>query len=272
MRKWIRTYLPFVANEVKTQLAYRGAFYLWAFISLFSSFISYFLWMAIYGSSETGVIGNLTQNEMIVYIFMVYITSSLVSISISTWVGYDVVEGRVAMNLIKPIDYRASLIAQALGDMLYHLFVPSIFIWIGIEMYKVFVLDMPLVSLPTLILYVCSVLMSFLLYVLFDFCFGMVAFFTTYIFGLRMAKTALLSFLTGQLIPISLFPEAAQRIFECLPFSSMIYTPVMIYLGKYSGEELTFALGRQFVWIVILYWLGSLIWEKVTRRLVVLGG
>ena len=44
MRKLLRTYLPFVANEVKTQLAYRGAFYLWAFISLFSSFISYFLW------------------------------------------------------------------------------------------------------------------------------------------------------------------------------------------------------------------------------------
>ena len=114
--------------------------------------------------------------------------------------------------------------------------------------------------------------MSFLLYVLFDFCFGMVAFFTTYIFGLRMAKTALLSFLTGQLIPISLFPEAAQRIFEYLPFSSMIYTPVMIYLDKFSGKELAFALGRQFVWILILYWLGSLIWEKVTKRLVVLGG
>lgn len=272
MKKWIRTYLPFTLNEIKTQLAYRGAFYLWAFISLFSSFISYFLWMAIYGSSESGVIGNLTQNEMIVYIFMVYVTSSLVSISISTWVGYDVVEGRVAMNLIKPIDYRASLIAQALGDMVYHLVVPSVFIWIGLEIYKVFVLGMPVISLPNLALYICSVLMSFLLYVLFDFCFGMVAFFTTYIFGLRMAKTALLSFLTGQLIPISLFPEVAQRIFDCLPFSSMIYTPVMIYLGKYSGSELAFALGRQFVWILILYWLGSLIWEKVTRRLVVLGG
>ena len=131
---------------------------------------------------------------------------------------------------------------------------------------------MPVISLPNLFLYICSVLMSFLLYVLFDFCFGMVAFFTTYIFGLRMAKSALLSFLTGQLIPISLFPGVVQRIFECLPFSSMIYTPVMIYLGKYSGQELAFALGRQLIWILILYWMGSLIWEKVTRRLVVLGG
>ena len=272
MRKLLRTYLPFAANEIKTQLAYRGAVFLWAFISMFSSFISYFLWMAIYGSSETGVIGNLTQNEMVVYIFMVYITSSLVSISISTWIGYDVVEGRVAMNLIKPIDYRLSLISEALGDMIYHLILPGVFIWTALELYKVFVLGMPPVSVSTIALYLCSVFMSFLIYVLFDFCFGMIAFFTTYIFGLRMAKTALLSFLTGQLIPISLFPEVVQRVFDFMPFSSMIYTPVMIYLGKYSGQELAFALGRQLIWILILYWMGSLIWEKVTRRLVVLGG
>ena len=272
MKKFLRTYLPFVSNEVKTQLAYRAAFYLWAFISLFGSFISYFLWMAIYGSSESGVIGNLTQNEMVVYIFMVYITSSLVSISISTWVGYDVVEGRVASNLIKPIDYRTSLIARAFGDLLYHLVVPSVFIWITLEAYKVFVLGLPVVSLSTLLLYICSVLMSFLLYVLFDFCFGMIAFFTTYIFGLRMAKSALLSFLTGQLIPISLFPVVAQKVFDLLPFSSMIYTPVMIYLGKYTGEELLWAMGRQFIWVILLYWLGSIIWKQVTKRLVVLGG
>lgn len=117
-----------------------------------------------------------------------------------------------------------------------------------------------------------SCIMSFLIYVLFDFCFGMIAFFTTYIFGLRMVKEALLGFLTGQLIPISFFPETVRRVFDFLPFSSMIYTPVMIYLGKYTGSTLMFMLLRQAVWVVFLYLLGSLIWKKVTKRLVVLGG
>lgn len=272
MGKLLRTYLPFASNELKSQLAYRGAFYVWALISTFGSFISYFLWMAIYGSSESGVIGNLTKDEMVVYIFMVYVTSSMVSIAISTWVGYDVVEGRVAMNLIKPIDYRASLIARALGNMVYRMLVPGIFIWIGLELYKVFALRMEFVSIKTLLIYLVSVLMSFLIYVLFDFCFGMVAFFTTYIFGLRMAKTALLSFLTGQLIPISLFPLSVQKAFEFLPFSSMVYTPVMIYLKKYTGTDLAWALGRQFIWVLLLYVLGNIIWKQVTKRLVVLGG
>lgn len=272
MGRLIRTYLPFASNELKSQLAYRGAFYIWALISMFGAFVSYFLWMAIYGSSESGVIGNLTQNEMVVYIFMVYVTSSIVCIDISTWIGYDVVEGRVAMNLIKPIDYRTSLISEALGNMIYRILVPGVFVWIGLEVYKVFVLDMPILSLPTLLLYILSSLLSFLIFVLFDFCFGMVAFFTTYIFGLRMAKTALLSFLTGQLIPISLFPLAIQKVFDFLPFSSMIYTPVMVYLGKYTGTKLAWVLGRQLFWVIVLYIIGSFIWKKVTKRLVVLGG
>ena len=69
MKKKLRIYFPFASNELKRQMAYKGAFYLFIFISLFSSFIQYFLWMAIYGSSGDGILGNLTRNEMIVYVF-----------------------------------------------------------------------------------------------------------------------------------------------------------------------------------------------------------
>lgn len=272
MRRFFRTYLPFASNTLKQQMAYKGAFYLFILVSLFGSFINYYLWMAIYGSSGTGTLGGLTQDEMIVYVFMSYITSSVVMISIATDIGYDVVKGTVAMNLIKPIDYRMSLISMASGTMLYRFLIPGVFIWIGLEIYKVTVLGLAAVTVSRVLLYLLSCVMSFLIYVLFDFCFGMLAFFTTYIFGLQMIKQALMSFLTGQLIPISFFPEAVQRVFDYLPFSSMVYTPVMIYLGKYTGDTLAFMLIRQAVWVVLLDVLGSLIWRQVTKRLVILGG
>ena len=272
MKKRLRIYLPFALNELKTQLSYKGAFYLFILISTFGSFISYFLWMAIYGSSDKPVLGGLTKEEMVVYIFMVYVTSSIVTISISDWVSDDVVKGTVAMNLIKPLDYRISLISRALGRMIYQFLAPSVFIWIGLEIYKVTVLSVPVTSARNIVLYLLSCVMSFCIFVLFDFCVGMIAFFTSYVFGLLMVKDALLKFLTGQLIPLSFFPEVVQRIFDFLPFSSMIYTPVMIYLGKYEDAELMFVLLRQAVWVVLLYLFGSLIWKKVTKRLVVLGG
>lgn len=272
MRKRLKIYLPFAFNELKCQMAYKGAFYLFILISLFSSFIQYYLWMAIYKSSGKATLGNLSQNEMVVYVFMVYVTSSIVMIPISNWVSEDVVKGTVAMNLIKPIDYRFSLISQGFGVMIYRFLVPGIFIWIGVELYKVMALGLTLAAVSDLFFYLLSCVMSFLIYVLFDFCFGMAAFFTTYIFGLRMVREALLGFLSGQLIPISFFPGAVQRVFDFLPFSSMVYTPVMIYLGKYSGKLLAFMLLRQAAWVIILYVAGSLIWKKVTKRLVVLGG
>lgn len=268
----LKIYLPFAANELKRQLAYKGAFYLFIVISLFSSFISYFLWMAIYGSSGGNTLGGLSQNEMVVYVFMVYITTSIVNISISKEVGMDIVKGQVVMNLIKPIDYRISLISKAFGNMVYRFFVPGIIIWIGLEIYKANVLGMGVTGIENILLYLLSCIMSFLIYVLFDFCFGMIGFFTTYIFGLEMIKESVLLFLTGQLIPLSFFPQAVQTVFSYLPFSSMVYTPVMIYLGKYTGMELAKVLLIQFAWVIILYLLGSLIWKKVTKRLIVLGG
>ncbi|MGN0142216.1 MAG: ABC transporter permease [Roseburia sp.] len=272
MGKRLKIYLPFASNELKRQMAYKGAFYLFILVSLFGSFISYYLWKAIYASSNQTTLGGLTQQEMVVYVFMVYVTSSIVMNSISNYVSEDVVKGTVAMNLIKPIDYRMSLIAKAMGNMVYRFFVPSVFIWVGLEIYKVTVLGLNPVTGWDILWYLLSCVMSFLIYVLFDFCFGMVAFFTTYIFGMEMAKEALLSFLTGQLIPISFFPAAVQRVFDLMPFSSMIYTPVMIYLGKYTGKMLGLMLLKQAAWVVILYAAGSLIWRRVTKRLVVLGG
>ena len=271
MRRF-RIYFPFAVNELKTQMAYRGAFYLFILISTFGSFVAYFLWSAIYGSSPNAILGGLTRNEMTVYVFMTYVTTSVVMITISEWVSEDVVKGTVAMQLIKPIDYRMSLIARALGQMVYRLILPSVFIWVGLEVYKYFVLGLGFTPVSNLLLYLLSCSMSFLIFVLFDFCMGMIAFFTSYIFGLFMVEEALLAFLTGQLIPLSFFPEAVQRVFDFLPFSSMIYTPVMIYLGKYQGSTLLFVLGRQLIWILLLYGLGTLIWKGVTKRLVVLGG
>ncbi len=270
-KKW-NVYLPFMENQLKRNLAYKGSFYLFILCSVFGPFISYYLWMAIYGSSSSGVLGGLTQAEMVVYVFMTYITSELVMIGVSDEISDGVMEGSVVMTLLKPIDYRMSLISKAVGTMIYRFLSPAVFVWIGLEIYKATALNLGFTSLYNILLYVVSLFMSFLIYVLFDFCFGMVAFVTTYMFGMNMAKDAILSFLSGQLIPISFFPQILQNVFAFLPFSSMVYTPVMIYLGKYTGTELAFVMGRQVFWVVFLYGLGSYLWSRITKRLIVLGG
>jgi ABC-2 type transport system permease protein len=272
MKKYFKTYWPFAINEIKSNFSYRGRFYLYILASMFGVFISYYLWMAIYGSSESGVLGGFTKEEMVVYIFMSYIATGIISIGIAGNIGHDVVEGSIAINLIKPIDYRTSLVFQALGSMIYQFFIPCLLVWIGIECYKVFQLGLGATGILNMVLFLVSSFMSFLIFVFFDFCFGMLAFYTTYIFGMAVIKYAILSFLTGQLIPLTFFPEGIQRVFDFLPFASMNYTPVMIYLDKYNNQELLFVLIKQILWVILLYYFGSFLWKRITKRLIVLGG
>lgn len=272
MKKFFKVYWPFSLNVIKSAFAYQGRFYLFMLGGLFTAFISYFLWVAIYNNSSSSVLGGFNKYEMIVYVFMSYIAANVSTISVSWDVAHDVMEGTIAMNLIKPIEYRWRLIAQAFGEMVYRLVLPSVFIWIGLEIYKFKTLGIPFTPISNILLFLLSVFMSFLLFVLFDFCFGMIAFFTTYFWGANIIKSCVLNFFTGALIPLSFFPDVFQKIFGYLPFASMNYVPVMIYLGKYSRNEIIFALLKQVAWVAILYILGSIIWRKVTKRLIVLGG
>lgn len=271
MRK-LKIYIPFFKNQFKSIFAYRLNAILWIICDLLAPFISFYIWNAIYGSATGDTLGGLTRPEMIVYVFMSFVVSQVVTVGIASYMRDDIWEGAVAMMLIKPIDYRLSLISRAAASAIFNMVIPGVFVWVGIEIYKAVVLGVAAVSVANVFLFLLSIIMSFLIYVLFDFCFGMVAFITTYYFGLALVKSAILGFLSGALIPISFFPGALQTVFEMLPFSSMIYAPVMIYLDKYAGWELVFVLARQLFWVIFLYALGSLFWHKVTKRLTILGG
>ena len=272
MTKKLRVYWPFALNQIKSNFVYKGRFYLYILRNFFGMFIYYYLWMAIYASSDTGVMGGFSRNEMLLYVFMSYTISDIVMVNISGEIGRDVIDGNVAMNLIKPIDYRMRLVSEGFGRMVYRIVVPSLFIWIALEIYKVTKLGMPCSSPVMVAAFLLSLLFSFLIYIFFDYCFGMLAFLTTYIFGMNIIKGAVLNFLTGRLIPISFFPAVMQKVFEFLPFTAMTYVPVMIYLGKYSGEEVGWQLLKQAFWVVVLYLLGSFLWKKIEKRIVILGG
>jgi ABC-2 type transport system permease protein len=115
-------------------------------------------------------------------------------------------------------------------------------------------------------------MLGFIVSYLMNFCFGILAFYVTNMWGLSHLKEAALLFFSGQLIPIAFFPEAVQKIMQFFPFSSLNYIPVLIYLKKVSGIELLKALGVQFLWIALLFLLSKWMWNRAISKLVILGG
>lgn len=87
-----------------------------------------------------------------------------------------------------------------------------------------------------------------------------------------MMKNCIVGFLSGAIIPLAFLPDVIEKIFLLLPFASLNYTPVMIYMGMYGGTELLYYLGLQLFWVLGFWGLSKFFWKAATKRLCVQGG
>ncbi|MFA9377920.1 MAG: ABC transporter permease [Lachnotalea sp.] len=264
----IKSYLPFISNEVKSRMSYKVPFFIYMSSQGFTVLVSYFLWKAIYQSSLNPVLGGFDFDQMTGYVIISFFTSAIASSSPSLLIAREVADGSIAMNLLKPISYRGRVFAVALGELVVTgliISIPFMALFTYLDM-----IQWP--GLYTGIMYIISVLLSFGILFTFTFCFSMLAFYTTYFFGLNIAFMVFVKFFSGALIPISFFPGVLAKVFLALPFASMNYTPVMIYLGKMTGNELYQNIALQLFWVIIFYGLGSLLWQHAIKRLTILGG
>ncbi len=74
------------------------------------------------------------------------------------------------------------------------------------------------------------------------------------------------------LIPFTFFPDWFQTAVKFLPFQSLSYVPVTIYLGKHSGRGLLAAIALQALWAVVLFVAGRLLWNRAMRNVTLQGG
>lgn len=79
----------------------------------------------------------------------------------------------------------------------------------------------------------------------FNICFGFSAFVFKNLWGSNLLKNSLVAFMSGSLIPLVFFPKLIADLLHLLPFSSLVYTPVMIVIGKYSIAQICQALALQ---------------------------
>ena len=266
----IKCYTPFALNTIKRSMAYRGAFFITLVSRIFTVFVIYFLWKAIYGSSVNPIIRGFNFSEMTAYITMNFLTGLITGItgSLAMQIAFDVSDGSISIQLVRPISYRLIKFSESLGGLCGNGFfqiIPFFLIFIVIGFIKV-----PMSI--NFILYLFSAFLGFLCMFCFGFFFGLFSFYTTYFFGFNMAMSVILQFFSGSLIPLTFFPEYLEKIFRLFPFASMNYTPIMIYLGKLSGKEIVYALMLQIVWILLLYLAGKILWSSAIKRLTILGG
>jgi ABC-2 type transport system permease protein len=263
----LRRALPFARVGFLNMLAYRARYYVGVLTYLFNVAVYYFLWRAVF--SRSGSVAGLQLPEMITYVAVGWTIRSFYFNEIDRDIAAQVQEGRLAMNLIRPVNFQSVCIADAAGQSAFRavLFTLPIGIVVGLLFHV-----RPPVSALAGALFLVSAALSFFLVAAINFAVGLIAIRTKSIAGILRAKYLILELLSGLLIPTTLFPEPARTILFASPFPHINYTPAALYLGKSTGVAALEALGLQAAWTIGLLGLGQFLWRKSQQRITIQGG
>lgn len=266
----IKTYLPFTRNTFQRIISYKANVFIFMFGDLLMLAVTYYLWKAIYGSTTETVINGFTLNEMIIYVFITFLTSLIISVDISHDISREVKDGSIAINLIRPINYEKRMFFQGLGNVLYNFVI--IFLLTFTATTIMFYKFTGHLNIINIIFYFLSSILGMLINFYYSYIFGLLSFKITNMWGLSQIMQSVSGLLSGMLIPIAFFPVWAQEVVEFFPFSSAIYTPTMIYLNKLNSIEIIKAILLQVFWVIALMLLAKWMWKKLIKNLTILGG
>jgi len=267
LERFWRVYVEFIRVGFVNTLAYRLRYYTGIVTYFIYVTVYYFIWKAIYEHSST--IEGFDFSHILTYIAVGWIIRSFYFNNVDQDMANQVIEGKLAMDLIKPVNIQCMYVAQAFGESLFRagmLSLPT-----ALALMLIYPLRRP-ASLHHFLAFLASVLLSFFIVAAINFAVGTLAVRLKSILGLLRAKYFLLELFSGLLLPISFFPGVFQKIFKLLPFQYISYIPVLLYLGKINGGAIVGSLALQLVWVVVLFLIGDAMWKVSSRKITIQGG
>lgn len=224
------------------------------------------IYKALYGGS--GEIDGITMS-MVTTNFILSMGLEAIFSPDDYFLPNKVWDGSIATEFLRPISFKGRMIAENAGGALFNL----IFRFIPALLLAVFTVGMlPPAGVDMLVLFILSAVLGFGVLWVISFAVQMTVFWLMSIWCLITIKNALIKIFSGSMIPLWFMPEGVKRVLEFLPFSSIYFTPVQIYLGQLTYGEIALKCGIQILWIVLIYLLGDFLWRKGQKKLIVQGG
>lgn len=268
----MKSIIIYSKNIWKLKLVYKWELIVYILANMFNVAAMLFIWYVVYKSSNNSSIDGYNFNSIMLYTIMANLTAIIINTDIASSIATDIQKGDITNSFIRPVPYMWKLTGEALGDISFNIFVffmPMIIILIiGSSIYNI-EYNLKYISIFLYILSVIfSIYINFQINVLVGFC----AFYVNYIWGFLMLKHAIIMIVSGQLFPISFYPDKVIQILKLTPFYYINYGPVSILLNKFSDKETFEVLLIQFVWCILLYFASKYVLKKSEARLQVNGG
>ncbi len=261
----IRAYRSMARMALKSLLAYQTSFLFGMLASAFGVLSMLYLWRS---ALAAGPRQGFDWPQMKAYLLVAFVVGSLVSSYTDYRMANRIQQGDVAMDLVRPVDYQWSRLAESVGFAVYEAGTAIVVVLAAAAIFG----GMSPPDRDTVPLFILSALLVLPLRFGIVYLSGLLVFWTQNYVGVQAARIALITLFSGALVPLAFLPEWMRVIATYLPFVGMASTPALLYTGSLDGSDATTAVLVQAAWAVALWWLARLMWSAAARKLTVHGG
>ena len=262
----LRTMLALAKIQFKNYNIYKSNFYLFTLNRIVEVIVYIFVWKAIY--NQTGNAGGFSLSQMVTYYILAISFSSIGTWGIIEMMADSIRNGQINKELLNPISYFKYYFGIDLGEI-------SFAAVIGIATFIICSIFWKL-ALPAniidFILCFLVILLGIPITFFIQMIVGTIGFYTNSVWGMQILKKSIIQIFSGIIAPISLFPLWFQELSKFLPFKELIYTPINIWLGQISYNQIIFIIIKQILWRFILYIIAKLFFNHAVKNLTINGG
>jgi len=263
----MKIFWAFTRQAFHGSAVYRFEFWMRLFFVYLLMYSIYWVWTTLYTQSP-GAFG-VSLEQMVTYGILGMALEIFLDVGPEWYIATQVRTGAIDTDLMKPLDFHLHMLARSAGEMMFSLGVlalPSFAIG-----YYLFDLRLP-GDVRTSLLFAVSLIFSFFVFFHISFLLGTLTVITLDIRSISWAYYSLVSFFSGQIVPLWLFPDFLRKISEALPFQAVYYIPMSIYIKTLNGNAALQALGLQAFWAIVLVLFSRWARSRVHARLTVQGG
>lgn len=256
----MKKYWTIFRVELENTMAFRGPALIWMIFDLLWISIFPFVWINVVQSgagSETATAWD--AKRIINYFVFMALLHNLIFMHPEVHVGDEIYDGKLSNFLSKPQSYlvQAFLHEAAWKVVRTFLFAPFfIVIVLGFRSYLSFTLG------PHIGALVLALALALIIFFLTALCIGFVCFWFEEPYPSRALFWITSGIFGGQYFPLDFLPNIFQRIADILPFKYSIYFPLQLFTGEVTQSVLYSGFIGQFIWLMLLFVIVTLLWRQ----------
>src|SRR3954451_3966631 len=253
-------YSKLAGLQLKTVFVYRSSLVGGLAVVLLRVALLKAVWPAAYAGRPS--VDGVALPDLLTFVTLANLQLILMRPMLVWYVQRRIHEGKIALDLVRPVPLMGQLFAQQIGATA------------GLAPLVLVAIPFALVlgnlarpaSADAALAYLASLALAYLISILIGLLMGLVAFWTVESLGVGVIYEFATQFFGGALVPLLFFPPILRGLADLLPFRAQVSIPVSIYPGAFSRPaDLAAAFALQLFWVAALALIAGWVWRYAQR-------